>query len=113
MNLPRRRRWADEIRNGIAVAKDRQKALMIYDYGVKRQSPQSMALRSYWRRAQTLLRRVTQCPECRGGGTVPSILWAKEGNSYGYLTGARPQPIVAQARIVQENCPTCNGTGKL
>lgn len=94
MNLPRRRRWADEIRNWIVEIK-------------------GLVNEQYLKRARCVLRRVTQCPECRGSGTVPSILWAKKGNSYGYLTGARPQPIVAQMRIAQENCLTCNGTGKI
>lgn len=93
MNLARRRRWADEIRNAIEVARDRERAFMVAGPYKKWHSSQSLAYKWRRKRLASLLRRVTQCPECRGSKYVDE--WCA-GEYYGAM-----------------DCPTCNGTGKL
>lgn len=84
MNLPRRRRWADEIREELSRVK-----LNIHP---KKLSVYRLYLIAYHKRLLALLRRVTQCPECRG--SCYQISYAPRGKSW-------------------HKCPTCNGTGKI
>lgn len=57
--------------------------------------------RSCWhKRMLYALRRLRRCPECRGKGTTPGQEW----------TG---RPWMEYQVLVEEECPTCKGTGRI
>lgn len=86
VNLARRRRWAEEIEH---------EAGLLFKASSKIEDEWSMMkwyLEAEAKRALCVLRRVRQCPECRGSGY--QISYAPRGKSW-------------------HKCPTCNGAGKI
>lgn len=89
MNLARRRRWADRI--GLEIKLVNQD-LDGYRDMMGDNAPVVGRIELYRKRLASLLRRVRQCPECRGSGY--QISYAPRGKSW-------------------HKCFTCNGTGKI
>ncbi len=97
MNLTRRRRWSDEIREELTELRYDIKYCRSLSSGGK--STRLLNLMVYRKRLAYLLRRVTQCPECRGSGMIPDVDYDYDG-----------EPFVLTAGF---DCPTCNGSGRL
>lgn len=96
MNIERRRRWIEEIHaEWISVtdlwwdAAENHRLPDDFDYLCERR-----------KRLLSLLRRVRRCPECRGKGTTTGQGW----------TG---RPWMEYQVLVEEECLTCGGTGRL
>jgi hypothetical protein len=99
VNIPRRRRWAEQIIEEITRLKGHENLTSVIVDGVKYPSTATLIATTRRRLCLAILRRVRRCPECLGRGTVAGITWS-----------AKTQFVSV---VVQEDCRTCKGTGKL
>jgi hypothetical protein len=97
MNIERRRRWIEVAERRLRDCLPPLTSVPILLSDQEEHYAASAYLR---KRLLSLLRRLRRCPECRGKGTTPGQEW-------------RGRPWMEYQVLVEEECLTCKGTGRL